>query len=429
MSINKCSGERILRFLVLLLLVVGYQTAPAQGRLEDAFAELYATCLFDTPTVQNNPFSEAASLARGTFAPGLSGFIEGNLASIPLTPPGLDAEYADGEVINVVTGFTPVYTESSATVGDGSFLVGANTSHFPLSKIRGENLDDLQFEFQQNDGGDTVFVTMPLDINATLLTLHGNYGVTNRFDVGIALPFVRLGIQNVNTTFRVEGDNTGCRYVPGELNCEGEGERSTSRGLYARVDDQSEREVFLGTLALRAKYRFPVSRAAGKLAAVLDVRIPTRKESSLLGKGNFGTRLIFIGEYHQLGSFKPYVNVGGQFWNGRKSNRLKVATGFNQQLVSNLFLAVDLLGEVNLEPDPFLEPIDNPLEEEGYTSEATLTGSSIPAIGRDHTLNVGLGLQWALSPSVQAYGSALFAILDRGLQSTVAPTVGIAAHF
>lgn len=423
------SRGRIFGLFVLILLFIGHQPTSAQGRLEEAFAELYATCLFDVPTVESNPFGQAASLARETFAPGLSGFIESNLAAIPLTPPSLEAEYAEGEVINVVTGFTPIYTESSATIGEGLFLVGANTSHFNLSKIRGENLDDLQFEFQQNGGGDTVFVTMPFDIDASVFTLHGAYGVSNRFDVGFALPVVRLGIQNVNTTFRVEGENTGCRYIPGDLNCEGRGERTISPGLFSLVNDQSETELFIGTLALRGKYRFPVSRAAGELAAVLDVRIPTRKESNLLGSGNFGTRLIFIGEYQQLGTFKPYVNVGAQFWNGRNTNSLKLAAGFNQQLAPKLFLTFDLLGEVDLEPDPFLESIDNPVAEEDYSPESVLTRSGIPALGRDHTLDAGLGLQWALGPSIQAYGSALFALLDRGLQSTVAPTVGVAAHF
>lgn len=423
------SRKRISGFLILLLLFAGSETAFAQSRLEGAFAELYATCLFDVPTVENNPFSQAASLARETFAPGLSGFIESNLAAIPLAPPGLEAEYVEGEVVNVVTGFAPVYTESSATIGEGTFLVGANTSHFTLSQIRGQNLSDLQFEFQQNGGGDTVFVTMPFDINATVFTLHGGYGVSNRFDVGFALPVVRLSVDNVNTSFRVEGGNTGCRYIPGDLNCEGRGSRSISPALFALVDDQSETETLVGTLALRAKYRFPVSVTGGHLAAVLEVRLPTRKESSILGRGNFGTRLSFIGEYQELGTFKPYVNVGGQFWNGRNSNSLKVATGFNQQLASRLFLAFDLLGEIDLEPDPFLGAIDNPVVDEAYTSESVLTQSGIPALGRDHTLNAGLGLQWALAPRVHAYGSALFSLLDRGLQSTVAPTVGVAAHF
>lgn len=427
--------RRVFGLLIVFVLALGHQSTTAQGRLEQAFAELYTTCLFDISTVENNPFSQAASFAQETFAPGLSGFIESNLAAIPLTPPSLDAEYAGGEVVNVVTGFTPAYTESSATVGDGLFLVGSNISHSNLSQIRGEDLDDLRFTFEQNGGGDRVSVTMPFDIRATVFTLHGAYGVTNRFDVGVALPVVRLSIENVTTNFRVVGDNTGCRYSQ-ELGqevmwtCDGEGPRETppSVRLYSFVGDQSETEVFLGTVALRAKYRFPVSVDAGRLAAVLDVRVPTRKESNIVGSGTFGTHLTFVGEYHQLDTFKPYVNVGAKFWNGRSSNSFNMSMGFNQQFASKLFFTFDLLGEVALEPDAFLDSIDNPLAEEAST-ESVLTSSNIPAVKRDHTLDAGVGLKWALSPSVHAYGTALFALVDRGLQSTVAPTVGIAAHF
>ena len=58
------SLSRRLSGLLLLFLFLGHQPASAQGRLEDAFAELYATCLFDVQTVENNPFSQAASLAE-----------------------------------------------------------------------------------------------------------------------------------------------------------------------------------------------------------------------------------------------------------------------------------------------------------------------------------------------------------------------------
>lgn len=417
----------VLGGFVLVFFLFGQQSVRAQPQLEQAIADLYATCFFEP--VPNNPFSQAVSLARQSFAPGVSGFIESNLAAIPLTPPSLDAEYAEGEIISVVTGFTPIYTESSATVGEGLFLVGTNASHFNLSKIRGEDLDDLSFVFQQDGGGDRIVVNMPFDINATVFTLHGTYGVTNRFDIGFALPVVRLEVDNVNTTFRVEGENTGCRYSPDGLNCEGQGSRDVSPPLFNFVDNKSDQETFLETLSLRAKYRFPVSVRSGRIAAVVDVRLPLRTGDSMLGSGNFGTRLTFIGEYDRLSTFQPYVNVGAQFWNGVNSNSFNVATGFNQQLASRLFFAFDLLGKIDLERDPFLTPIGGALSPEPSSGGSTLASSSIPAVDRDHTLNAGLGLQFAFSPSIHAYGSALFALLDRGLQSTIAPTIGIAAHF
>ncbi|MFH5833003.1 hypothetical protein ACG2F4_10115 [Halalkalibaculum sp. DA3122] len=421
-------GKSIL--LVLVISITGYQSARSQSLLEKSLADLYATCLFEP--VEGNPFSQAAELARQSFAPGISGFIESNLAAIPLTPPALEAEFTENGVVNVVTGFTPIYTESGATVGRGLFLVGGNASYFDLSKIRGEDLSALSFTFVQNGGGDRVVASMPWDINATVFTLHGTYGVTDRFDVGFALPVVNVAIENVNTTFSIEGDNTGCRYRPGSeggLNCEGVGNREVSPALFNFVDDASERETFMETLALRAKYRFPVTVQTVRLAAVLDIRLPLRTRDNMLGSGNFGTRFTFISEFNPSNTFQPYVNVGAQFWNGPNSNSFNVATGFNQQLAENLFFSFDLLGNIDLEPDPFLAPIGGALSPEGTMGGSTLTDTSIPAISRDHTLNAGLGFQFALSPSLYAYGSALFALLDHGLQSNIAPTAGIAAHF
>jgi hypothetical protein len=403
------------------------QSLRAQPLLEKALGDLYATCLF--VNVEGNPFSEAATLARQSFAPGISGFIESNLAAIPLTPPSLNAEFTDEGIVSVVTGFTPIYTESSATVGKGLFYVGSNISHFNLSKIRGEDLSALSFIFQQNGGGDRIVANMPWNINATVFTVHGTFGISNRFDIGFALPVVRLEIDNVNTRFQVEGENTDCRYSPEGLNCEGQGSREANPTLFAFEDEPPETETFMETLSLRAKYRFPLSINTVRLAAVMDIRLPLRTNDNMLGGGNFGTRFTFISEYNQLSTFQPYINVGAQFWNGPNSNSFSVSTGFNQQFASNLFFSFDLLGKIEIEPDPFLTPIGGALSPGNSEGGSALVETSIPAIDRDHTLNAGLGLQFAFSPSFHAYGSVLFALLDHGLQSTFVPTAGIAAHF
>jgi len=404
-------------------------TARAQPSFEQALADLAAICLFEP--VPGNPFSQAAATARQSFAPGITGFLESNLAALPLTPPGLEAEYADGEVVSVVTGFAPVYTESASTVGKGLFLVGTSAAHFNLSKIRGEDLGDLRFAFEQDGGGDRVVVDLPLDISATAVTLHGTYGVTNRFDVSVAVPIVSISIDNVATSFRIEGDNTGCRYGGAlGLNCDGVGEREVAPTLYNFVD-ASERQTFVETVAVRAKYRFPVAVRAGQVAAAVDLRLPVRGSDTLLGRGNFGTRLTLVGEYNRRSAFQPHVNLGATFWNGASSNSFNAAAGFNQQVGRKLFFSFDLLAKVNLETDPFLTPIGGALAPDAQAESNTgpLVETSLPALDREHTLNAGLGLQYAVAPGIHAYGSALFSLLNRGLQSTVAPTVGIAAYF
>ncbi len=418
----------LLLAVVLVSAVRPIQAQDASSQLEKALIDMYGICLFNGES--NNPFSQAAALATGALAPGLSNFVESNLASIPLTPPSLEIAERDGEFVNVVTGFTPIFTESVGTVGKGQFLVGTNASYFNLSRIRGQEISDIAFTFGQNGfvggGGDQVVVTMPLDIQATVFTLYGTYGITNRFDIGFAFPIVRLDIENEGTLFEVVGNRTGCNYANGAA-CDGGNDPDITVSLNESFGLPSS-ETYLSTMALRAKYRFTPSQNSGDLAAVFDVRIPTRSDDSLLGSGNFGWSFTLIGEYDRLVTFKPYFNLGARAWNGAGSNSLRFASGFTQQIMPNkLFFAFDLLAEMDLEDDVLLGNIDDDLTFEG--TEIALLESTLPSVSKDHTLNAGLGLQFAPTPSIHVYGSALFALLDRGLQSPVTPVVGAAIHF
>lgn len=414
--------------VVVVMLLVPGRVATGQSQLEAALADLYAICLFEG--VDGNPFSQSADFARNVFAPGINGFLESSLSAVPLTPPNLDVEYVDGELVNVATGFAPIYTESSATIGEGLFMVGANSSYFNLSQIRGEPLDALSFSFEQDGGGDRINVTMPFNMEAYTFSVFGAYGITDRLDVSVLLPFMRLTIDNVSTTFSVEGDASGCRYgapQDGGLNCSGQGAREVSPAL-ANFVDLSGSETFLESIALRAKYRFPVGSTAGRVAALVDVRIPTRGSTSVLGNGNFSTKLLLVGEYDGMASFKPYINAGAQFWNGNTTNRLNLGGGFNQQLTSRLFFAFDLLGQVQLERDPFLTSLGETVAA-APEDNRPLASSTIPLASYDHTLNAGLGLKVAVKPGLQLYASALFSLLDQGLQSSVVPSIGGAFHF
>jgi hypothetical protein len=414
----------------LLLATAAAPPAAAQSRLEGALAAMYRDCLF--PTSQH--FQSAILLSELELAPGISRFIENNLAAIPLTPPTLEPSMRDGDIVAAVTGFAPIYTESSTTLGERNAFLGANFSYFNLSRIRGQNLSDVEFRFvQDGSGGDMVTASMPLDVDASVISLYASYGVTERLDIGFALPIVRLEFNSRPTTFRIIGDDTGLRYG-GEFNTADYRFVGDQAEIYlpisedpAAVRDENpvvpQSESYLGTIALRAKLRLPVSISNGGTAALLEVRVPAgRSADNVLGQSNFGLRVMLIGELVRQGGFKPYLNVGGQYWNGSDSSNLRLNSGFNQRLGNRLFFSFDLLGEIDLEQSTPLALIDR------SNALGGVTVSNIPAMSYDHTFNGALGLQYAFSPRLHAYGSALFSFLSAGLQSTVAPTIGIALH-
>ncbi len=417
--------------------------AKAQSMLEDALNVMYTACLFG----EGSPFSQAIDLSQQSLAPGISNFIESSLASIPLTPPVLKAQFKDGEIVTTVTGFTPIYTESSSTVGKGQFMMGSNFSYFDLTKLRGTNLSELSFSFEQDGGGDVISVDMPMDINASVFTLFGTYGISDRLDIGFALPFVNLTMARQPATFRVFGSKAGCRWGAGCTPGQEEGAESISYAFTdgVAIDLNADGDIEapevdnpsvpgsnfnLSTIALRAKYRIPVQSNNARLAAVFDVRIPMAgNNEQMVGNGFLGWRFTLIGEYFELETFRPYVNIGVQAWNGVNSNNLNLAFGFSQKVASKLFFAFDLLGKVDLASDVFLAPIDNLVPMASPLNEFTLLNSTIPFADRDHTLNAGMGFQVLISPSFQFYGSALFSLLDRGLQADIVPSFGAAVHF
>lgn len=417
--------------IAFLLAVSAAVPANGQSRLEAALAAMYRDCLFPT----SPHFQSSIALSQLQLAPGISSFIENNLAAIPLTPPTLEPAMRDGNIVASVTGFAPIYTESSSTLGERRAFIGANYSYFNLSRLRGQNLSEVEFQFvQDGTGGDMVTARMPLDVDANIVSLYASYGVTDRLDIGFALPIVTLQFSSEPTTFRISGDDTGLQYGG-----------AYDRADYVFVGDQAEiylppsnenpaavrdenavvptTETYLATIAVRAKYRMPVSIGGGATAALVEVRIPAgRSSDNALGTGNFGVRAMLIGQVARRAGFRPYVNVGGQYWDGFDSSNIRLGAGFNQQLGAKLFFSFDLMGEIDLEEENPLRLVDR------SNAFRDITLSNIPSLGYDHTMNGALGLQYAFTPRIHAYGSALFSFLSSGLQSTVAPTVGIAFH-
>ena len=102
------------------------------------------------------------------------------------------------------------------------------------------------------------------------MTLTGNYGVTDRFDIGGAIPFVRVSLQGQ----RVD----------------------TYRGRELVQATGSASASGLGDVVVRAKYNMLRDGASG-LAVAGEARLPTGNEDDLLGAGRTSLTPRLIGSY------------------------------------------------------------------------------------------------------------------------------------
>ncbi len=211
------------------------------------------------------------------------------------------------------TTFGSLFAERAETIGQGKWNFGMNSFSVEYDKI--DDLDlrngDIAFglnHLDTNADGTTVetfFEGDLIDVRASLLlstdttTFFGNYGVTDRFDVAVAIPIVsvNLGIQLDQEIIRhaSEGftDPAFHRFVNGT-----DTDRDTIRGSASGVGD----------ILLRGKYNLARNEHGG-FAVAVDIRLPTGDEADLLGTGTTQTKLFFIAS-QRFGRFAPHLNVG-----------------------------------------------------------------------------------------------------------------------
>jgi hypothetical protein len=216
--------------------------------------------------------------------------------------------------------FGPIYAERADTVGRGRFNLGINYSHFSYDRINDVDLSNgnmriLFLHSTKGTGnfivpwfrGDVVQGSLSLDIKSDITAFVANYGVTDRFDVGFALPVesvsvkarADLTIDHLSTSNPGDEDihQFDCT-VKGVLNCTPESETLKTSGSASGIGD----------VLLRMKYRLTSSPTAG-IALGSDVRFPTGKEEDLLGTGVTQIKGFLIASAH-LGAFSPHVNAG-----------------------------------------------------------------------------------------------------------------------
>lgn len=225
--------------------------------------------------------------------------------------------------------FGPAFAERALTIGRGRLSTGFNYQHTSYSRFEGESLDDGSVKFYLRhqeccgvggpagpptfgtvptpDGsretpffeGDLIEAALSLDAKTDTVSLFGNYGITNRWDVGIAVPIVRVSLDaDVNATIMRLATSSNPNIHTFEA------------GNPAAVNEDIPRRgtaTGLGDVVLRTKFRF-ADMAGGGVAVGADFRLPTGDQDELLGAGG-QTRLYVVGSAGQ-GRFAGHVNAG-----------------------------------------------------------------------------------------------------------------------
>jgi hypothetical protein len=206
---------------------------------------------------------EAAAVATGD---AISRFLQTELGTLPVSSSAGGFTYrlepTLGTTLRSSDSFGPFFTERSLTSGARQISIGVSYQLARYSDIDGRNLRDgslvataskLRTETAPFD-----VETLTLRLRSDTMTVQSTIGITDRFDVGAALPLIRLTL---------------------------DGERVDNyRGREAVQASASGTSSGPGDLILRAKYNV-LRRGASGVALGLEGHLPTGDEENLLGSG------------------------------------------------------------------------------------------------------------------------------------------------
>jgi hypothetical protein len=366
-------------------------------------------------------------------------FIAANIASFPLgsTEAGLTFDFSTGQPVSTTTSMGPIFSERAQTLGKGRFSLGLNLSVLNFSKLRGLKTEDIRFTFTHQDVGapglgdsdnefDTIDLFMNLDLNATIVSFNLTAGITNNFDISIAVPFVNVSVNadpiaRINS-FTFVSNDTANHSFPGGTPSE--------PILSLRPTPLNDDDAGIGDIALRAKYNFLRGKTLD-LAGLLEYRAATGDEENFLGTGNSSFRAMLIASTI-IGNFGPHLNLA---YDRRNSDldpdEIELFVGYDQKLATWLTLSVDFLGEFEIgdgiEDLRFGKSVTLERPVGNAVREVMLT--NIPSFSHDHNLNASLGLKFNPKPEFILIGNIIVPLNDGGLRSDFIATVGFQLGF
>jgi hypothetical protein len=442
--------RRLVVTAVLLLIGPPLQAQQLRDRLSDLFIfgsgedplTLGGTSDPDNPDsirIHGNHFVPAAVASNGTVISFLTNSIGSNVANVPVsaTSGGSTFSFEGGVPTRTSTSAGPIFGERAQTLGRGRLLVGLARTGVHFKTLRGVDLEHVQFTFAHANsdfpgcdsvaGGDcslmgvptleneTIGLNLALDVRLTVTGFLLTYGLTDRIDVGVALPVVSVSLAGTSTAqITPFGPPPAVHFFGGTPE---DPILTASRSIDGSATG-------LGDVDARVKLN--LRRGTPLSVGVLgDVRFPTGSEDNLLGSGAFAVRGLAILSA-QFGTFSPHANVGYLYRGGEfETDAVLMTAGFDHLLAPWATLAADVISQLQVGDSPLEIPA--PVEIQS-PYQRTIIPTVIPDT-RDDIVDGSLGLKLAAAPGLTAVGNGQWSLNRGGLRPNVIWTAGLEYNF
>ncbi len=427
----------------LLLLALTARSLDAQS-LEDRLNQLFifgegdevlhlgGSAASDNPgiAVHGNHFIPSAVEGNATIISFFTNSISSNVTNIPVSASsgGETFRFEGGTPVRTSTSTGPIYAERAQTLGRGRLFVSLGRTGLHYETLRGVPLDAVPLVFTHVNvdfpgcdaifGGDcTVYgfptfenevidFTLNLDVSVDVTAMLLTYGVTDRIDLGVAVPFVKTRLQGTSSATIIPFGETGPppHFFSGTEDDPVLTATRFTEGASSGLGDVSAR------IKVNLREATPVS-----VAVLAEGRFPTGSEEDLRGSGAVALRGLGIVSA-RLGSFSPHANVGYQY-RGREVDPdvFLLTGGFDQLLAPWATMAADIITEFPVGTTKIPLPADAVLE---APFRRTIHATTIPD-RRDDIINASLGMKLTIPRAVTFVANGAFPLNRGGMRPDV----------
>jgi hypothetical protein len=375
----------------------GLVLAPVSATAQEPVRDV-VTFLVTNQAVQTGDFVKDREAALAT-SDTISRALLASLATLPTSASSAGFTYRFSPTLGTLertsSNFGPTFVERSITSGAGRAAIGASWQYARFTQLDGLPLRDgtlVTIANQFTDESAPFDVErLRLEVESSVVTGFATVGITDRLDVGVAVPYIWLDLQGERVnTYR------GSEFV------QAQGVVSSSG---------------FGDVSLRGKYDL-VSGRSGGLAAAAELRLPTGREEDLLGSGRRFIRVMAIASVEgPLAA--AHANIGwGQ---GGISDELTYAAGVAFAPQPRLTISGEIIGRQ--------------LSDIGRITETLAPHPSIAGVqtlrltaADDSSLSVlnGVGsVKWNVSETWLLKTSVIVPLNDAGLTAPVRLTLGL----
>ncbi|HWW82199.1 MAG TPA: hypothetical protein VNZ26_01275 [Vicinamibacterales bacterium] len=384
------SAWRVSASFLIAILMTG--SAQAQDSLSNVLS-----FLLTNRSVATGDFARDESAAMAT-SETLSRALLVDIATLPVSAAGGGFAYTMNPLIGTVEraseSFGPVFSERALTTGRHRLSFGATYRYAEFDRLNGKDLQSGTLVTTANQFTDEPqpfdVETLKLNLRAKILTMFASYGVTDRLDVGAALPIVSLSL---------------------------DGERwDTYRGQTFLQAKASASATGPADVAIRAKYHILGLRETG-LSVSSELRLPSGSTANLLGVGKASVKLLVIGSVEK-GRLASHVNAG--ILEGGASGELDYNGAVTYAVTNRLTLVGEAVGRRLNDLGTITElALPNP------TIAGVQTIRLVPEAGGLNTATVVAGVKVNVTRTWLVEAHVLTPASDSGLHTRPALMVGL----